>query len=150
MPSFREIGIGLVLAGLGGVVVGFFVSNRAGLLAVVGLGSVLILFDAAWWRWQRPKWIARQLDEACRYIIRSRLEAESKARLDDRNSVLGPFGPPPPFAGGKYGPFSNADARKGFERLRELGVIERESYDTETATERYCWTKLGEGVAARL
>jgi len=150
VPSFREIGIALVVAGLGGVVVGFFVSNRAGLLAVVGLGSVLILFDAAWWRWQRPKRIARHLDEACRYIIRGRREAESKARLDDRNSVLGPLSPPPPFADGNYGPFSNADARKGFERLRELGIIERESYDTETATERYRWTKLGEGVAARL
>jgi hypothetical protein len=87
---------------------------------------------------------------ALSYIISSRREAESTPRLDDRNFVRGPFSPPPPFAGGNYGPFSNADARKGFERLRELGIIERESHDTETATERYRWTKLGEGVAALL
>ncbi len=149
MPNLREIGIGLLVAGLSGFVVGYFVCPLAGLLAAAGLGVALILIDAVWRRWQRPKRIARHLDQACLYIIRTRWAVEAMARLN-QDMVLGPFEPPPPGSEGRYGPFSNADARSGYERLRDLGIIERESFDTETATTRYRWTKLGEAIAARL
>ncbi len=93
--------------------------------------------------------VVAELDDIGIYIIRTQREVESKARLDS-DFVAGPFAPPPPGVGGRFGPFSNEEARRGFERLRELGVIERESFDTERALTRYRWTDLGRIVAERL
>lgn len=149
MPSLREIAIGLLVAGLGGAVVLLFSCPLAALLATVGIGCVLLVLDTAWRYWQRPKKIAQQLDAVAIYIITTRREAESKALLDE-DFVLGPFDARPPDTRGTYGPFSHKEAWRGFERLRALGVIERESYDTETGMATYRWTKLGERIAARL
>ncbi len=96
--------------------------------------------------------VLRQLGETEIYIIRTRREIEAKGRLAGPEFLQGPFTPPPEGDRSRvrYGPYSGTTARRGFERLQELGVIERESYDTETKRITYRWTKLGKDVADKL
>jgi len=151
VATLRDIGIGRVVAGLGGALIAFLTSPTVGLIAAASLGVLLIALDAAWRRWQRPKTVARRLDKACIYVIENRALAEGRAQAEAAFH-LGAFELPVPGKGfvgePMYGLFTVAEAREAFFRLEQLDVIEQ-TYSDANRTE-YRWTKLGAKVKESL
>lgn len=146
MPTFREIGLGIVVTALAGLV--FFVSSSIiGLLVALAFGALLIGCRMAWRRWRRPEEVTRNLDEVCRWLITRRAMVEEMARRDS-SFVLGPFDLPRYGKGftaqAMRGPFSVAEARQGFFRFEHLGVIEQTFSDVDRT--EYRWTDLGKQV----